>query len=83
MPKASKTEDRSSIEATLERLEEITERLSTGEATLEQAERLYEEGMNLVKRCRGQLKSARSRIQKLNRLTGELDSFKYTEGDRE
>ena len=71
------------FEKAMSRLEAIVEQMETGKLPLEDLIVRYEEGMNLVKRCRGQLKSARSRIQKLNRLTGELDSFKYTEGDRE
>lgn len=83
MPKTSRVEDRSSIESMLERLEQITERLGAGEATLEQSAALYQEGVDLVRRCRDQLKSTRSRIQKLNRLTGKLDTFKFTEADSE
>lgn len=79
MPKALKAEDRPNMELMLARLEHVAERLSAGETTLEQAGGLYEEGMELVKRCRDQLKSARSKVQKLNRLTGKLESFKYAD----
>ena len=68
------TENREeSLESRLEQLEKIIERLGEGGIPLDQASSLYQEGMQLVKKCRTELKEVRSRVEKLNRQTGGLE----------
>ena len=53
------------FEAALARLEEIAERLESGEPPLEEAIALAEEGQRLVQLCEKQLTEAEGKIQQL------------------
>ena len=55
------------FEKALERLEEIAERLETGDLELEVALSAFEEGVGLAKRCAEQLREAERRIEVLSR----------------
>ena len=55
-----KTKD---FESALERLEEITGRLESGEASLEQSIELYTEGLKLAKDCHQKLDAAEKKIK--------------------
>jgi exodeoxyribonuclease VII small subunit len=55
------------IEAALARLEEIAEKLEDPETSLEIAVRLYEEGLELYRRCTAQLDSAELKIVELSK----------------
>jgi exodeoxyribonuclease VII small subunit len=59
-----------SFEERLARVEEIVERLESGEAGLDESLRLYAEGAELVKACRKVLKEAETRITQLAESTG-------------
>jgi exodeoxyribonuclease VII small subunit len=61
------------MEADLKRLERVVERLGSGEVSLTDAQRLYAEGMRLVKACRTRLKEVRGQVLKLNKETGGLE----------
>ena len=54
-----------SIELSLERLELIVSKMESGEVSLEKSLILFEEGMNLIKECQGDLKKAEQRIEHL------------------
>jgi len=60
---------RTSFEAALGRLNEIVKRLEEGDVPLEESMKLYEEGMRLGNLCKGILKEAE---QRMNRLTQEI-----------
>ena len=47
------------------RLEEVTERLESGELSLEQSVALYEEGMEVARRCQELLGAVEQRIESL------------------
>lgn len=51
------------FESALERLEEITGRLESGEASLEQSIELYTEGLQLAKDCHQKLDAAEKKIK--------------------
>ena len=53
------------IEVSLERLEIIVSKMESGEVSLEKSLVLFEEGMNLIKECQGDLKKAEQRIEHL------------------
>ena len=53
------------IELSLERLEIIVSKMESGEVSLEKSLVLFEEGMNLIKECQGDLKKAEQRIEHL------------------
>ncbi len=54
-----------SFEQALKRLEEVVQRLESGETSLEESLRLFEEGMALKKLCTEKLERARAAIKKL------------------
>jgi len=60
---------RTSFEAALGRLNEIVKRLEEGDVPLEESMKLYEEGIRLGTLCKGILKEAE---QRMNRLTQEI-----------
>ena len=61
-----------SIELSLERLELIVSKMESGEVSLEKSLVLFEEGMNLIKECQGDLKKAEQRIEHLILDSGKL-----------
>jgi exodeoxyribonuclease VII small subunit len=54
-----------SYEDSLERLEEIVQRLESGQLPLDESLRLFEEGTQLTKVCQRRLTEAELRIEKL------------------
>jgi len=62
-----------SFEQAIEQLEQLIEKIESGEVGLEQAIEHYEQGTHLIKRCRSILDSAEKRIAELTESeTGEL-----------
>ncbi|MAI85975.1 MAG: exodeoxyribonuclease VII small subunit [Candidatus Marinimicrobia bacterium] len=61
-----------SIELSLERLELIVSKMESGEVSLEKSLVLFEEGMNLIRECQGDLKKAEQRIEHLINDSGKL-----------
>ena len=59
------------IELSLERLEIIVSKMESGEVSLEKSLVLFEEGMNLIKECQGDLKKAEQRIEHLIHESGK------------
>ena len=59
------------IELSLQRLELIVSKMESGEVSLEKSLVLFEEGMNLIKECQGDLKKAEQRIEHLIHDSGE------------
>ena len=60
------------IELSLERLEIIVSNMESGKVSLEKSLVLFEEGMNLIKECQGDLKKAEQRIEHLIHNSGKL-----------
>ena len=73
MAKKSEENDKEALESRLKRLVGILERLGEGEVSLQGADKLFQEGMRLVKDCRKELRETRSRVEKINRNTGRLE----------
>ena len=59
-----------SFEQAMEELEQVIDRLDSGELGLEQALNFYEKGIELGKRCEKLLKEAELRVQKLSEGEG-------------
>ena len=66
------------FDETLARIETIVERLETGNLSLEESLKLFEEGMELVRRADRTLQEAELRIEKLVSGT-ERESLEETE----
>ena len=61
------------IELSLERLDIIVSKMESGEVSLEKSLVLFEEGMNLIRECQGDLKKAEQRIEHLTNDSGKLN----------
>jgi exodeoxyribonuclease VII small subunit len=59
--------DGTTFEEALQRLEAIVDRLEEGDLELEDALAAFEDGVNLTRRCAGQLEAAERRIEVLVR----------------
>ena len=56
---------KNSFEESINRLEELVDKMELGESSLEQNLKWFEEGMNLIKTCQTHLVDADKRVQKL------------------
>ena len=54
-----------SFEESINRLEELVDKMESGESTLEQNLKWFEEGMDLIKTCQKHLVDADKRVQEL------------------
>jgi len=66
-PPDADASDGTTFEVALERLEAIVDRLEEGDLELAEALTAFEEGVNLTRRCAGQLDDAERRIEVLVR----------------
>jgi len=78
---AAKKLDKSSLEHSLQRLEEIVESLEHGDVPLDDAVNLYEEGIRISKECAEKLNSTELKIKKLSK--GIEGQFTLSESDEE
>ena len=72
------------FEQRLARLEEIVERLESGEVGLDESLKLYAEGAGLIQQCRKTLTEAEKKISKLTEsASGDLatEPFEPAEGE--
>ena len=56
---------KNSFEESINRLEELVDKMESGESSLEQNLEWFEEGMDLIKTCQTHLVDADKRVQKL------------------
>ncbi len=54
-----------SFEAALKKLEEVVEKLESGEISLDQSLKLFEQGIGLVRQCSQRLDEVESKVQML------------------
>jgi exodeoxyribonuclease VII small subunit len=64
-----------SYEDSLDRLEEIVQRLESGQLSLDESLRLFEEGTHLTKVCQKRLTEAELRIEKLVGEGGKVEQM--------
>lgn len=60
------------FEAAMKRLEEIVEKMESGEAELDKSLELFEEGIKLVKICSQKLDEAKKKVEILTKKSGVL-----------
>ena len=73
-----------SFEQALKRLEEIVERLESGELSLDESLALFQEGIGLSRSCSNRLNDAEGRIQKMVRVEDGkyiLEDFETADAD--
>ena len=63
---AAKKEEDFDLEAALARIEEITALLSCSETSLKDSVKLYQEGMELTRKCQEKLEGVEKQLQILN-----------------
>ena len=68
-----------SFEESLEKLEEIVNKLENGDVPLDDAIEEFKKAMNLVKICNDKLSDAEESIAKIVKNNGELEEFKTNE----
>ena len=75
MSDARKKEDEVSFEQAMERLDEIVSSMEGERMSLEDMVRSYEEGVSLLRVCRGRIDTAKRRVEM---ITAELEGGKAT-----
>ena len=68
-----------SFEEAMKALEEIVEKLETGDVPLEKAIDYYQEGMKLSKLCNDKLVNVQEKMAKIMNEQGELEPFDVQE----
>lgn len=79
-PEAEPSVDELNYEQAVERLEELVERIESGEIGLEASIRAYERGVALLGRCRSVLDDVEQRIEQLS--LEQLEQERGRGGDR-
>ena len=67
---------KNSFEESINRLEELVDKMESGESSLEQNLKWFEEGMDLIKTCQTHLVDADKRVQELIKPPKIEDSTK-------
>ena len=70
---------KNSFEESINRLEELVDKMESGESSLEQNLEWFEEGMDLIKICQAHLVDADKRIQELIKPSISEDKTKDNE----
>ena len=68
-----------SFEESINRLEELVDKMESGESSLEQNLEWFEEGMDLIKTCQTHLVGADKRVQELIKPSNSEDKTKESE----
>ena len=71
------------FEDSIKRLKEIVEQIEQGEIPLHDSLEQYEQGMALIKHCRGILQQAEKRIEKISKVDQEESEPASAEADGE
>ncbi len=80
-PPDADASDGTTFEEALQRLEAIVDRLEEGDLELEDALAVFEDGVNLTRRCAGQLEDAERRIEVLVREGEKWVSRPFAESE--
>ena len=68
-------------EEAIKRLEDLIDKMESGDIPLTELVSKFEEGSNLLKLCREQLAEAEMKVEKLNLKTGGTDPFPLDESN--
>jgi exodeoxyribonuclease VII small subunit len=71
------------FEKAMERLEEITADLESGEPSLEKAIKLYTEGLEIARLCSDQLDDAEKKIRVITEKNNDIIETDFDETDEE
>ena len=70
---------KTTFEAALSRLEQITEELEQGDPSLDKSLKKFDEGIELVKFCNAKLEEARKKVDLLVKEDGALTTVDFPE----
>ena len=70
------------FEHSLEELEQLVERMETGELSLEESLAAFEQGIALTRECQGALAQAEQKVQQLLERDGELQEVPFDTDDQ-
>ena len=71
--KNNQTEEQAlDFEASLEKLEQLVERMENGELALEDSLKAFEEGVKLTRQCQQTLNAAQQKVQRLMEQNGDF-----------
>ena len=73
MPKAKKID----FEASLDRLEQLVERMEDGELSLEESLKVFEQGIKLTRECQQALEEAEQKVQLLLERDGAPEAATF------
>lgn len=74
------TEESIRFEEAMIKLEEVVNKLETGDVPLEDAITLYKEGMELSALCQGKLQNAEKQLMSIIDQEGQTEPFEPTKG---
>lgn len=74
------TEETIRFEEAMTKLEEVVNKLETGDVPLEDAITLYKEGMELSALCQGKLQNAEKELMSIINQDGQTEVFEPTKG---
>ena len=67
------------FESALNRLEEIVDKLESGESQLDESLKLFEQGVELIRFCQGRFKDVRKKVEILSKKGKEIAAEPYEE----
>lgn len=79
---AEKKDDELSFEEAMKQLEELVEKLETGDVPLEKAINYYQDGMKLSKICNEKLGHVEKQMQQILNEHGEFEPFSIQEEEK-
>ena len=75
----NKKKENISFETSIKKLEEIVEKLESGEISLEESVQLYEKGIELKNYCEKELKRVELKIKKIKSIDGKIQKQDFKE----
>mgnify|MGYP002713169971 CR=1 FL=1 len=78
MPKKEKGYD---FENTLQQLEQLVERMESGDISLEESLKAFEQGIKLTRECQTMLEQAEQKIQMLIQDNGQINVEPFSQTD--
>ncbi|WP_420588522.1 exodeoxyribonuclease VII small subunit [Bacterioplanoides sp.] len=76
------TPDNFEFETALQQLEQLVQRMESGELSLQDSLQAFEQGVRLTKQCQQALSSAEQRVQILMEQNGQSQAYPFNGGEQ-
>lgn len=76
------TADNFEFETALQQLEQLVQRMESGELSLQDSLQAFEQGVRLTKQCQQALSSAEQRVQILMEQNGQSQAYPFHGGEQ-